>query len=178
MDNSSFKHQHSILLYLVFEGFKCGHVNQQEKFIMKQLIMQRNPKVYSLLKEYQRDGKPENFWNNFKDFIYHNELELIECDSYYNNGNKNSVGEYEKSNSKNGISFDDTTVDYMSSPSDSFLLKQKKQKNHIRAEKNECREKLEQSAKENHSMNIITNHNPETLIKECEEGISPKISRK
>src|SRR3569833_2140083 len=74
MESNIFKYQHSILLYLVYEGYKCGEVNEDEKVEMKRLIVERNQIIYALLKAYQRDGNPIKFWNSFKDYIYRNEF--------------------------------------------------------------------------------------------------------
>jgi hypothetical protein len=169
MESNVFKYQHSILLYLVYEGWKCEEINEDQKIIMKQLIIERNPIIYSLLKNYQREGNPIKFWNSFKEFIARNELNIFA--RILDKDGKDTEGfETEKINFMDSS----TTCDQLSSPSDAALVRQKKKKITRQVER-EFKEKSEEYMKESHSWVGRSPRSPKTIVQFCQEGQSPKI---
>jgi hypothetical protein len=95
-----FKHEYSMLLYLLSEGFKQGQITQDEKVVVKKLIFEQNYSLKKLIKQFEHDGKTDRLWLGLR------QLALQE--------------EYKDSDDVS------TGTEQISSPSDSALIREKK----------------------------------------------------
>jgi hypothetical protein len=162
--DNKFQYKHTMILYLISEGFKKGVINDEEKTKMKLLVMAKYPKVYQLLNSYQEDGKVEKFWIKFKEIAY--KTDYSQCHLYTNTEDDNDMDSTD--HSKDEMNDAELTL---SSPPDTSLIRQKK----INWNKN--KQSTEEGVKEAHSN--VGPGSPcsfSNMMKECKQGFSPKIS--
>ena len=158
MENQNFKYQHTFLLYLIYEGYKCRILNNEEKSKIKELLLEDHPVVFKILKKYEMNGRIDLFWASIKD--------LIKVLYPYMKGVKENINYEESLN----------LFEQLSSPCDSALIRQKKNKR-VRQSEKEFKEKSEESKESESSMNVSTSVSDMSinLIRVCESGYSPKI---
>jgi hypothetical protein len=64
-----FKHQHSLLLYLLSEGFKQGAIDEYEKIKIKKLILKESPAIKKAMQLFEQDGRTDKLWLNLKKLV-------------------------------------------------------------------------------------------------------------
>lgn len=184
-NSSNFKYKHTLLLYLVYEGFKCGALNGEEKLKMKELIFMKHPIIYTILKKYEENGQVNTFWAMLKDLINNASYEVDSNSNSFNSEVLMKLSEEESCDDNKGNCLS-STLDVsggshsgyqLSSPSDAALIRQKKQKRVVKNVEKEFKEKSEQDVKEMHS-NMTTGNSFKNLVKKCDQGCSPKITVK
>jgi hypothetical protein len=177
--SNNFKYKHTILLYLVYEGYKKGVITSDEKRKIKELILINHPIIFEILKKYEQNGKIEDFWTHLKDLMNNSNYEI---DSSSMEIIKNSESESDRDINKGDRECLSSTLDMtdinaeLSSPSDSALIRQKKIKRDGKKIEKEFREKSEEaSMKENDSRNLNKNKDTNVInwIKICDQGCSP-----
>jgi hypothetical protein len=162
LNTQDFKYQHTMILYLIYEGFKKGVLSSEEKSILKELIIYNHPILQDKFSVYVTHGNVELFWVQLKALCQDRDYEVLhEPDS---TGDSSTEEGYLKE---------------LSSPFDNLLIKKKKNKRKAKYEKEFLEKTEEYSFKEADSLNltslsVITNN----WVKLCEEGPSPKIHRK
>jgi DNA-binding PadR family transcriptional regulator len=179
--NSNFKYQHTLLLYLVYEGYKCGALNSEEKIKMKELILMKHPVIYVVLRKYEENGQVESFWLLLKELINNTsyEIDSNQSESYH------KLSEEESDKSTRGGNCLSSTFDVsegdqyqLSSPSDAALIRQKKKKRVIKNVEKEFKEKSEEEIKESQSVTVNKTTSFKSLVKQCDQGCSPKVTVK
>jgi hypothetical protein len=169
--SANFSYQYTELLYLIYEGYKNGAFTNEEKSKIKELIILEHPAVFELLKKFHKDGIVYYLWKNLKDLV--NEAKY-EDSCNINNREKLIFDSPDKTSDK---------IYQISSPSDFALVRKKKIKTKTKKENQIV---LEESNKENDSLNYSTNisdhsnagdknHPNDISIKICQQGNSPTI---
>ena len=67
LNKSKFRYEHTYILYLVYEGFKKGALNSEEKSELKELIFSNHPIIEQIFSFYEKEGKVESFWSKLKE---------------------------------------------------------------------------------------------------------------
>jgi hypothetical protein len=174
MENNNFKYRHTIILYLLSEGYKAGVINERERINLKQLIMTKHPVITNIMQKYEKDGKVEQVWKRMKEIV----SQLIDCENISEFFlEKESGSESNHQSLSSGLSTTVDIINQFSSPFDSALQRQKHKKVPKNSEK-EFKEKSEESIKEASSKTTNPAENKfnslKSIIKKCEKGFSPK----
>jgi hypothetical protein len=173
--NNNFRHKYSILLYLVSEGHSKGIITESEKIKIKQLIVNQNSQIFAYLTSYEKDGKVDLFLSKLKNLV-----------------NSQNNGLQKQSLTK--IQTNLPTVEHLSSPTGSELIKKKKrnmtkivdntntnntnnnnlENNNNNNNEDNIEENLNLDEHENDDNNDSFEHSSSNLrISECQQGISP-----
>jgi hypothetical protein len=162
INTKDFKYKHTMILYLVYEGFKKGVLSSEEKSILKELIFYNHPILEQNFSVYESHGNVELFWIQLKAICENRDYEILR--------EPDTTGE---------SSTEEDYLKELSSPLDFILIKKKKNYQKTKMEKEFLEKSEENSFKEADSLNltslsVITNN----WVKLCEEGPSPKIQQK
>lgn len=159
MEKNNFKYKHTLLLYLICEGYKAGVISDDEKIKMKTLIMSNYDGVYKLLEDYEKDGNIQHFWSAFKDLTFKTFRNYSSNQSF--STEENSLSSLENLSG----------IEEPSSPPDTALLRKKK--------RNLTRTRTEEGIKDMESTNTSSTFGSlEKIVKRCKTGLSPKVDFK